>query len=174
MLPASEHAVEPGVYRWDGFEPAMDLVIGEGWKVGHRHPAFFDLFVGGGFPGVGFGRFIAVHSSDAVAAPMTDAAFVVTTLKSNPIVRVEDVGSTALAGLTGLTIDLRVTKEQTSVFDAPDGTFHLDPGYVVRYHLLNVPGGGVLAVSVFAGEGRDIEDAVVIAAPLLEGLRLAD
>ena len=173
VLPASGQAVEPGTYRWDGFQPALELTVGDGWKVGHRHGEYFDLFVGGGFPGVGFGRFDAVHVTDAVTRPMTDAASVVAAMKANPTMRVEDVGKAALAGLTGLTVDLRVTKERTAVLDGAGGTFHLDPGFTIRYHLLDVPGGGVLEVSVLAGEGRAIDDAAAVAAPILSGLRLA-
>lgn len=163
----------PGTYTWDEFTPHLTFVVDAGWQVGHRHGEFFDLFPAGGEPtagpGIGFGRFDFVHGAGG-PVPMTDAAAVVAALEANPLVRVERIGPASLAGLTGLTVDVRVTEVQTPLLDGRGGTFHSDPDWVSRYTFLDVDG-GVLAVSVMSHEDRQAAD-LSLAARLLTSLRL--
>src|SRR6185436_9257513 len=49
--------LQPGTYWFNGFDPWLEVRVGEGWEVGHFHRDFFDLFYSGDFPSIGFGRF---------------------------------------------------------------------------------------------------------------------
>jgi hypothetical protein len=174
-LPASQQVVPPGTYTWDEFTPHLILVIAEPiWQVGHRHAEYFDLFPVGSDPlagpGIGFGRFDSVHGPNG-PVPMTDAAAVVAALERNPLVRVERLGPASFAGLTGLTVDLHVTAQQTPLLDGRGGTFHADPAWVTRYQFLDVDG-GVLTVSVMGHDDRLAAD-LALAEEVLAGVRLA-
>jgi hypothetical protein len=163
--------VEPGTYWFDGFQPALELEIGSaGWEVGHFHDNVFDLFKHGDFPAIGFGRFSEVYGADGAARPTTDAAAVVAALEANPNLTATRVGPASIAGLTGWTIDVRAQQEQTPLFGAPDGQFKFDPGFVSRYHVLDVPGG---AIEVWvAGREGELDTAIEVTQPILDGLRV--
>lgn len=162
--------MEPGTYRWDGFEPVIEFEIGSGWRVGHRHAEIFDLFVGGDFPAVGFARFPFAIGADG-EVPATDAAAAIAALATNPDVELDDVGPASIGGLSGRTIDLRVTSDNTPIFGTGDEEFHFGPGFVARYHVLDIEG-GVLLVAVMAEEGQ-LEAALPVAQPILDSLRIA-
>jgi hypothetical protein len=163
--------VEPGTYWFAGFEPALELEIGSaGWEVGHFHDTVFDLFKNGDFPAVGFGRFSEVYGAEGAARSTTDAAAVVAALEANPNLTTTRVGPASISGLTGWTIDVRAEQEQTPLFRAADGQFKFDPGFVGRYHVLDVPGGAI-EVWVAAREGG-LDAAVEATQPIIDGLRV--
>lgn len=171
--------LEPGTYRFEGFEPGLDLEIpGPGWEVGHFHDEIFDLFFEGDFPAIGFARFPTVFTAPSSAAPdgstrpTLSVDVVLATLQGNPDLVVEDVGPVEIAGLTGRTVDVRATREQTALFGAGSDGFHFDPGYVGRFHLLAVDG-GVLEIFVTGPDGR-LEEAIEVTQPVLDSVRVVE
>ena len=168
-LPPHSVAIEPDEYGWDRFEPAVSFRLDAGWSIGHDHDEFFDLFRGDDFPAVAFGRFTDVYTGPTRFVPITDAATVVASLGVYRGITVTDVAPTAIAGLRGQRLDLRVSIEQSALFRGAGGTFHLDPGFAVRYHVLDLPGGGVLLVGIMAHEGG-LEAAIEAATPILSSL----
>jgi hypothetical protein len=164
----------PGTYRFDGFEPGVELeVAGDGWEVGHFHDDFFDLFLDGDFPAIGFGRFSDVLLPDGSRVPATSAAAVIQALRSNADVVVEDLGAVEIASLTGQTIEIRVSAEQTPLFSSDEGAFRFDPGFAARLHLLDLPDGGALEVLVAARRGG-LKAAIEATDPILRSLVVLD
>ena len=164
----------PGTYRFDGFEPEIELdVAGEGWEVGHFHDDFFDLFLDGDFPAIGFGRFADVLLPDGSRIPATSADAVVDALRSNPDVIVKDRGIVEVAGLSGRSIEIRVVVEQTPLFSSDEGAFRFDPGFAARLHVLDLPGGGAMEVLVAARRGG-LPAAIEATDPILGSLVVLD
>lgn len=171
--------LEPGTYRFEGFEPALELEIpGAGWQVGHFHHEIFDLFLEGDFPAIAFARFptVATPATSAApggsAVPATSIDQVLDALGSNPNIVVTAVGPVEVAGLSGRTVDIEVTKEQTALFGAGTEGFHFDPGFVGRFHLLAVEG-GVLEIFVTHRDGQ-LEEAIEVTRPILDSVRIVE
>lgn len=165
--------VEPGTYRFAGFEPAIQVAIdGDGWEVGHFHDDFFDLFLDGDFPAIGFGRFVAVLGRDGTRVPASGAEAVIEALRSNPDLKVDDVGPVEIAGLIGRTVDIRATREQTPLFSSGEGGFKFDPGFVGRFHVLDVEG-GAMEILIAARDG-ELEAAIEATQPILDSLEVLD
>jgi hypothetical protein len=162
--------LEPGTYWFNGFEPWLEVTIGEGWEVGHFHDDFFDLFHAGDFPSIGFGRFETVKYRDGTTFPAVDAEAAVEALRSNPDLEVTDVGAASVAGLAGLTIDIRAKREQSPLFSTPDGDFKFDPEFVSRWHILDVSG-GTIQVLVAARPGK-LGAAIRTTQPVLDSVRI--
>ena len=165
-----DEVLEPGTYWFNGFDPWLEVTVGEGWEVGHFHDDFFDLFHEGDFPSIGFGRFAAVKHRDETTIEATSARVVVDGLRSNPELEVVDVGPAAVAGLTGLTIDIRAKSQQVPLFGTPDGDFKFDPEFLSRWHILDVPG-GTIEILVAARPGR-LDAAIETTRPVLDSVRI--
>jgi len=169
--PGEDHPpLRPGTYWFSGFEPWLEVTVGEDWQVGHFHDEFFDLFFAGDFPSIGFGRFARVKHRDGTTFEATDAQSVVDALGSNPELEVTDVGPATIAGLTGRTIDIRAKSPQTPLFATPDGDFRFDPEFIARWHILDVEG-GALEVLVAARPGK-LDEAIATTQPIVDSLRL--
>jgi hypothetical protein len=164
--------LEPGTYRFAGFDPNVEVTVGEDWEVGHFHPYLFDLFYRSTFPSIGFGRFAIVKHRDGTRVEATSARAVVDALLANDELEITDVGPASIAGRSGLTIDIRAIHPQTPLFSAPDGDFKFDPGLLARMHVLDVPG-GALEVFIAAQPGK-LDDAVATVKPILDSLRLVE
>jgi hypothetical protein len=162
--------LQPGTYWFDGFDPWLEVTVGEGWEVGHFHRDFFDLFRGGDFPSIGFGRFATVKHRDGTTFPAVDAEAVVEALRSNPDLEVTDVGAASIARLTGSTVDIRAKREQSPLFSTPDGDFKFDPEFISRWHILDVSG-GTLQILVAARPGK-LDAAIATTQPVLDSLRI--
>lgn len=161
----------PGTYWFDGFDPWLQLTVpGEGWEVGHFHPDFFDLFHDGDFPSIGFGRFATVKHRDGTTFEATDAQTIVTALKANLELEVTDVGPVTIAGLHGLTIDIRAKNQQVPLFGTPDGDFNFDPEFLSHWHILDVEGGAI-EILVAARPGK-LEEAIEATQPILDSVRI--
>jgi hypothetical protein len=165
-----DEVLEPGTYWFNGFDPWLELTVGEDWEVGHFHDDFFDLFHEGDFPSIGFGRFAAVKHRDGTTIEATTSLVVVDGLRSNPELEVRDVGPASIAGLTGLTIEIRAKSQQVPLFGGPDGDFKFDPEFLSRWHILDVPG-GTLEILVAARPGR-LDDAIETTQPILDSVRI--
>ena len=166
----TDGVLEPGTYRFAGFEPSVEITVGADWEVGHFHPYLFDLFYRSTFPSIGFGRFPTVKHRDGTAIDATSAKGVVDALRANDELEITEVGQASIAGRSGFTIDLRAIHPQTPLFSAPDGDFKFDPGLVARLHVLDVPG-GAMELLIAAQPGK-LEDAVATTQPILDSLRL--
>jgi hypothetical protein len=171
--------IAPGAYWFQGFEPWLEIEIpGPGWEVGHFHDEIFDLFLEGDFPAIAFARFPTVATPASSADPAggeTSAAsieVVLDALRSNPAVMIHDVGPVEIGGLTGTTVDIRVTDPQTALFGAGIEGFHFDPGFEGRFHLLEVAG-GVVEIFVTHREGH-IEEAIEATQAILDSVRVVN
>lgn len=164
----------PGTYRFDGFAPGIEFdVAGDGWEVGHFHAEFFDLFLDGDFPAIGFGRFDDVELPDGTRIAAASAAEVIDALETNRDADLENRRTVEVGGLSGLAVELRVTAEQTPLFAGPGGTYHVDPGFATRLLVLDLPGGGAMEILVIA-RGDDVRDAVEATRPILDSLVILD
>jgi hypothetical protein len=164
----------PGAYRFDGFAPGLQLEISEdGWEVGHFHDEFFDLFLNGDFPAIGFARFSDVQLPDGALVPATEATGVIDALRSNPNVTLDDEAAVEVDALSGRAVDLRVTAEQTPLFSGIGGAYHMDPGFTARLIVLDLPGGGAMEILVIA-QGDDVGEAIEATAPMLDSLDVLD
>ncbi len=162
--------LQPGTYRFAGFEPWIEVTVGADWEVGHFHPYLFDLFYRSTFPSIGFGRFPTVKHRDGTTVDATSAQAVVDALRANDELEVTEVGPASIAGLSGFTIDVRAIHPQTPLFSTPDGDFKFDPGLVARLHVLDLPG-GAMELLIAAQPGK-LEDAIAATKPILDSLRL--
>jgi hypothetical protein len=162
--------LEPGTYRFAGFQPSVEITVGADWEVGHFHPYLFDLFYRSTFPSIGFGRFPTVKHRDGTTIDATSARGVVDALRANDELEITEVGPASIAGRSGITIDVRAIHPQTPLFSAPDGDFKFDPGLVARLHILDVPG-GAMELLIAAQPGK-LEDAIATTQPILDSLRL--
>jgi len=162
--------LEPGTYRFAGFQPSVEITVGADWEVGHFHPYLFDLFYQSSFPSIGFGRFPTVKQRDGTAIEATNAQAAVDALRANDELEIIEVGPASIAGRSGITIDVRAIHPQTPLFSAPDGDFKFDPGLVARLHILDVPG-GAMELLIAAQPGK-LEDAIAGTKPILDSLRL--
>ena len=149
-FPPSQTPIEPGTYRWDGFERPISFILGSGWELGHDNPAFFDLFRGSDFPAVTFGRFSDVYADRTERVDAGDVASVKTALLGRTDLTVTDVSSIELGGLEGWQFDLATLGARTPLFFGPAGDFKLDPEFATRYRVLDFPGGGVLVIGIHA------------------------
>ncbi len=168
-FPPSQTPIEPGTYRWSGFEPSITITVGSGWALGHDDPAFFDLFRGSDFPSVTFGRFTDVYVDEATRAPAADVASVTAALTARVDVLVTDEADIELGGLTGHRFDVVTLAPRTPLFFGPAGDFQLDPNFQTRFSVLDFPGGGVLVIGIHTHDGG-FDDAVTLAGPLVESL----
>jgi hypothetical protein len=164
-FPPSQTPIAPGRYRWSRVAPAVSFDVGPGWELGHAHPEFFDLFRGSDFPSVSFARFTSVHSDATTQVPATDAQTVVAALSARSDVTLSGAEAVTLGGLSGTRFDLSVASPQTPLFMGPAGAFKMDPGFVNRYRVLDLPGGGVLVIGVHV-RGDGIEAASGLAEPI--------
>jgi len=162
--------LEPGTYRFAGFQPSVEITVGADWEVGHFHPYLFDLFYQSSFPSIGFGRFPTVKHRDGTAIEATNAQAAVDALRANDELEIIEVGPASIARRSGITIDVRAIHPQTPLFSAPDGDFKFDPGLVARLHILDVPG-GAMELLIAAQPGK-LEDAIATTQPILDSLRL--
>ena len=168
-FPPSQTAIEPGTYRWDGFERPITFDVGAGWEIGHHNRSFFDLFRGSEFPSVSFARFTDVYLDETQRALAVDAATVAAALASRMDLTVLDLREIDLGGLPGRQFDLAASEPQTPLFFGPAGDFRLDPEFKTRYRVLDFPGGGVLVIGIHARDGG-FEDGVALADPLVATL----
>jgi hypothetical protein len=162
--------LEPGTYRFAGFQPSVEITVGADWEVGHFHPYLFDLFYRSTFPSIGFGRFPTVKHRDGTTVDATSARAVVGALRANDELEITEVGPASIAGRSGFTIDVRAIHPQTPLFSAPDGDFKFDPGLVARLHVLDVPD-GAMELLIAAQPGK-LQDALATTQPILDSLRL--
>lgn len=162
-----DEKLDPGTYWFNGFDPWLQMTVGEGWEVGHFHPDFFDLFIESD-KAIGFGRFGLVKHRDGTTFAATNAQAVVDALRSNPVLEITDVGPVSIAGLAGLTIDVRAKSRQTPLFSTPGGDFNFDPEFIPRLHVLNVSG-GTMVVMIVARPGR-LDEAISLTQPVLASL----
>lgn len=149
-FPPSQTPIEPGTYRWDGFERPVSLTLRSGWEIGHDNPAFFDLFRGSDFPSVTFARFTEVYVDRTHGVVARDAELVKASLLARTDLTLSTPFSIVLGGLTGWQFDLTTLVARTPLFIGPAGIFQLDPEFVTRYRVLDFPGGGVLVIGVHA------------------------
>ena len=168
-FPPSQTPIEPGTYRWDGFERPITVDLGSGWALGHDNPSFFDLFRGSDFPAITFARFSDVYVDGTVRMDADDAAAVASTLAGRTDLTVAHPSVVEIGGLTGRQFDLTTTEPRTPLFFGPAGDFKLDPGFVTRYRVLDFPGGGVLVVGIHARTGA-FDDAVALGDPVVASL----
>lgn len=150
IFPPSQTPIEPGTYRWDGFDRPVSITLGPGWQLGHDNPAFFDLFRGSDFPAVSFARFSDVYTDRAHRVVAGDAESVETSLLGRIDLTLTGVTPTELGGLEGWQFDLTTLEARTPLFFGPAGDFQLEPEFETRYRVLDFPGGGVLVVGIHA------------------------
>ena len=170
-FPPSQTAIDPGTYRWDGFDPSISVTVGAGWELGHDDPSFFDLFRGSDFPSVSFARFTDVYQDTTTRFEATDAATVAATLSGRSDITITDPAAIELGGLPGLQFDLTTGAPKTPVFFGPAGDFRLEPDFKTRYRILDVPGGGVLVIGIH-DHADAFDAAVALADPLTETLQV--
>ena len=170
-FPPSQTAIQPGTYRWDGFERSIWMSLGAGWELGHDDPAFFDLFRGSDFPSISFARFTDVYVDATRRSEATDAATVVNTLSRRKDVTVTEPIAIELGGLSGRQFDLTTTAPKTALFFGPAGDFRLEPAFKTRYRVLDFPGGGVLVVGVHA-LAAGFDPGVALADPVTASLQV--
>jgi hypothetical protein len=170
-FPPSQTAIEPGTYRWDGFEHPVSVALGSGWALGHDTPAFFDLFRGSDFPSVSFARFTDVYLDGTHRTAAVDAATVASTLARRSDMTLTDPATIELGGLGGRQFDLATSKPQTPLFLGPAGDFRLDPEFKSHHRVLDFPGGGVLVIGIHA-HTDDFDDAVALGDPVVATLNL--
>ena len=163
-FPPSQTAIEPGSYRWDGFERSIAITVDSGWEIGHDDPTFFDLFRGSDFPSVSFARFTEVYKDAVTRVEATDPATVAATLGERPDVTMTKPTAITLGGLGGLQFDLTTTAPKTPLFLGRAGDFRLEPEFKTRYRVLEFPGGGVLVIGVHS-RGDAFDAAVALADP---------
>lgn len=168
-FPPSQTAIEPGTYRWDGFESSVSIAVGPGWALGHDNAAFFDLFRGSDFPSISFARFTDVYVDGTTRAAAVDAETVAATLTGRADVTVTGLAPVELGGRTGRQFDLATLQPQTPLFFGPAGDFKLDPEFKTRYRVLDFPGGGVLVVGIHTRDGG-FDDGVALAEPVVATL----
>jgi len=168
-FPPSQTPIEPGTYRWDGFESPISITVGPGWALGHDNAAFFDLFRGSDFPSVSFARFRDVYVDGTTRVRAVDAETVAATLLGRTDVTVTDSSVIELGGRGGRQFDLATLEPQTPVFFGPAGEFKLDPEFKTRYQVLDFPGGGVLVIGIHT-RVDDFDDGVALAEPLVATL----
>ena len=168
-FPPPQAAIEPGTYRWDGFERAVTFTVGTGWAIGHDNPMFFDLFRGSDFPSISFARFTDVYVDGTKRVAAVDAATVAATLKSRAGMTVTGPSAIELGGLDGRQLDLATSASRTPLFFGPAGDFRLDPEFKTRYRVLDFPGGGILVVGIHARAGG-FEDGVALGDPVVATL----
>jgi hypothetical protein len=169
----------PGTYWFRGFEPWVQVEVDDsGWEVGHFHDEIFDLFHAGDFPAIGFARFpsVATPASSATPAggtvPATSIDAILDAWRSNPAIEVVDLGPATIAGLSGRSVEVAVSAEQTPLFGAGGEGFKFDPGFDSRFHLLEVDG-GVLEVFI-VGQAGELEAAIAGTRPILESLQIVE
>jgi hypothetical protein len=175
LLPAGvtwleDEVLDPGTYWFKGFDPWLEITVDDGWEVGHFHREFFDLFRNGDIPSIGFGRFGVVKYRDGTTFEAMSADVAIDALKSNPELEVTNVRPASIAGLTGTTIDIRATREQTPLFATPNGDFRFDPEFRARLRVLDVPGGAI-EILVAARTGH-LDEAVVATQAILDSVRI--
>jgi hypothetical protein len=170
-FPPSQTAIEPGRYRWDGFERPISVELGSGWALGHGNPTFFDLFRGSDFPSVTFARFGDVYTDQATRTHATDAASVVGALAGRKDVTMTNQSTVTIGGLTGRQLDLATTQPRTPLFFGPAGDFRLDPEFRTRYRILDWPGDGILVIGIHTPDGS-FEDGVALGEPVVATLRV--
>jgi hypothetical protein len=170
FLPVAGTTLDPGTYWWALRFPWLEIEIDQGWAIGRHEDDYLDFVdPGEGLHLVGIGRFPqALGGGLPVGATSADA--VVTALLAHHALIVDDVGPASLFGLEGRTIDVRMEDEPVPLFAEQMGVFYLPEGFEARFHVLDV-NGGALEVWVAAPEG-ELEAALEIAQPLLEGIRL--
>ena len=168
-FPPSQTPIEPGTYRWDGFESSISIAVGPGWELGHDNAAFFDLFRGSDFPSVSFGRFTDVYVDATTRVAAVDAGAVAATLTARTDVTVTDSSAIELGGRGGRQFDLVTVNPQTPLFFGPAGDFKLDPEFKTRYRVLDFPGGGVLVIGIHTRD-HGFDDGVALAEPLVATL----
>lgn len=168
-FPPSQTSIEPGTYRWDGFEPSITIALGPGWALGHDNAAFFDLFRGSDFPSVSFGRFTDVYVDGTTRVPAVDAETVAATLMGRTDLTMTHLSEIELGGRAGRRFDLVTLAPQTPLFFGPAGDFKLDPEFKTRYRVIDFPGGGVLVIGVHTRDGG-FDDGVALAEPIVETL----
>ncbi len=168
-FPTSQTPIEPGTYRWDGFEPSITIALGPGWALGHDNAAFFDLFRGSDFPSVSFGRFTDVYVDGTTRVPAVDAETVAATLMGRTDLTMTHLSEIELGGRAGRRFDLVTLAPQTPLFFGPAGDFKLDPEFKTRYRVIDFPGGGVLVIGVHTRDGG-FDDGVALAEPIVETL----
>ena len=166
-FPPSQTPIEPGIYRWDGFEPSITIALGPGWALGHHNAAFFDLFRGSDFPSVTFGRFTDVYVDGTTRVPAVDAETVAATLMGRTDMTVTVLSDDELGGHAGRRFDLVTLAPRTPLFFGPAGDFKLDPEFKTRYRVLDFPGGGVLVIGIHTRQAG-FDDGVTLAEPIVE------
>ena len=138
----------PGRYAYEGFDPSLSFVVGEGWVGAHMSSVYFDVMQLDGDAvevAVGFMHPDSVFGS--VGARWTDdltTRGVLETLASNPGVRAGPISTRAVGGREAFEIQLR-TERGARLFGAGDGTFIPDPG---RHRVLALEVDGELVVIV--------------------------
>jgi len=168
-FPRPQAAIQPGRYRWDGFESPISIELGPGWALGHDNPAFFDLFRGSDFPSISFARFTDVYVDGTTRAAAVDAETVATALMARTDMTVADSSSIELGGRGGRQFDLVTLNPRTPLFFGPAGDFKLDPEFKTRYRVLDFPGGGVLVIGIHSRvEGFD--DGIALGEPVVSTL----
>jgi hypothetical protein len=170
-FPPPQTAIEPGTYRWDGFERDVSVELGTGWALGHNNASFFDLFRGSDFPSITFARFTDIYVHGITRAKATDAATVASTLAAREDMTVTDPSTIELGGLTGRQFDVVTTQPRTPLFYGPAGDFQLDPEFKTRYRVLDFPGGGVLVIGVHTRDGR-FDEGLALGDPVVATLTL--
>jgi hypothetical protein len=168
-FPPPQTTIEPGIYRWDGFEQTISVDLGSGWELGHNNPSFFDLFRGSDFPSVTFARFTDVYVDRTARVTAADAALVASTLAGRTDMTVTDPAIIALGGLSGRQFDLVTTQAQTPLFFGPAGDFKLDPDFRTRYRVLDFLGEGVLVIGIHA-RGGDFDAGLALGDPVVATL----
>jgi hypothetical protein len=168
-FPPSQTPIEPGTYRWDGFESSISIAVGSGWDLGHDNAAFFDLFRGSDFPSVSFARFTDVYADGTTRVAAVDAQTVAATLMGRADMTVSASSTIELGGRGGRQFDVATLQPQTPLFFGPAGDFKLDPEFKTRYRVLDFPGGGVLVVGIHARDGG-FDDGVALAEPVVATL----
>jgi hypothetical protein len=171
-FPPPQTAIQPGTYRWTGFDPPISVTLGPGWALGHDHPAFFDLFRGSDFPSVSFARFTSVYADATNQVAASDAMAVAATFAARSDLTVTGSSAVELGGLRGRVFDVVTRTAKTPLFFGPAGDFRLDPEFTTRYRILDIPGGGILVVGIHTRVGK-VEEGLALGEPVVASLTVA-
>jgi hypothetical protein len=191
----------PGTYTTAVFQPAITFTVPAGWElVGDRlsaaggAPVYAALRpAGSDVVGIHFFRDPAAASQEP-ACPETaepsvggTSSELATWIRGRPGLLVSEPKIAALGGLRGVELDLGIVAGWTASCPFADGipTAALFVGaggeyrWVVagserlRLYLLDLPGGGTLAVDIDAFDGSLIDDLLVAAAPIVQSLEFS-
>ena len=152
--------LDPGIYTFSPFEPAVTFELGDGWEGGHTNPEFFDVWRGMRIA-VMFGRPSFVFDAGGERVPVQEltATSALELLRD----RGSESGRAPSVVLDGGSVPsiFITTERSTELFGGPEGTFSTDPSH--RLRVAAVDGGGTLVlVMVSAATPIELEDRLAV------------